>query len=191
MEEIDNYEYNGFKIVIGYDQYSDGPDTWGNFTVKPWREVDGIDADERTLSDELKAKLKDGRAFWVDKFEHSQVSYSLNEDAKQYPYGEWDTSRQWGIIEFSDEYIAGTEPYEREIYARGDLATYTQWANGEVYYSYVYEIDPYTKEEVEQIDGSGGIYGYDEAKSMAESAADNLAPDRMSKYAKKAQQVHA
>ena len=183
------YIYKGYKISIGYDQWAESPEEWGNYTIKEWRDVEGIDADERTVSDELAKKLDDGRAFWVDKYEHSGSSYTLMGEGMN---DRWDTTQQWGIIEFTDEYATNFDDYEgRKEMARGDLRDYTAYANGEVYQSYIYEVNPHTGENIEQIDGSGGFFSYDEAKQQAEDTIDSYEPPRSSKYAKKAQEVHA
>lgn len=188
----ETYEYKGYIISVANDEWADDPNEWGNYTVKQWREVDGIDEDERTISDELKAKLKDGKAFWVDKYEHSAVRYSLTVDEAQNPYGEWDTSRTWGIIEFSDEYATNCADYAgRREMARQDLEEYTAWANGAIYRSDIYEPDADDRtKEGELIDGGSGFIDFDEAKSFAESTVDGYGAPRESRYAKKASKLH-
>lgn len=182
METIHTEKRNGFDIEITYDEYSDSPAEWGNFTLKHWRDVDGVDVDEHKILPELQAKFDDGRAFWVDKYEHSAVRYSLAGEGMQ---DRFDTSSHWGIIEFDDAYIKDTTFDERKEYARGDLETYTLWANGDVYYVNI-------SENGEMIDGGGGNIGeLSNIIKQAQETVDRLTPARDSTRAPRASRLHA
>lgn len=182
MESLYTETRNGYTLKIEYEQFADDPCNWGNFTVKHWRDVEGVDAEEHKVLPELQAKLDDGRAFWVDKYEHGNSVYSLAGSGMQYRF---DTSSSWGIIELDDEYVKGVSAEDRRKYAKGDLETYTDWANGDVYRAEI------TDEYGEYIDGMGDIYGLEYAIAEGKSNLDHLAPTHSAAAAPRAQALHS
>lgn len=124
-----------YKIRIYQDEWADGPDTWGNFTIVDFTRDGNANIDDYTtetgkLLPSVQAKLKAGKMFFIDKYEHSGVSYSLSNEGMQCRF---DTSSNCGFIVFDDAYIKGISYSDRQEYARRDLEVYNQWANGEVY----------------------------------------------------------
>lgn len=185
MDDIyETYKHNGLTVVIRYDQNAESPTEWGNFTIINHREIE-LDDDDNLTTDML-AKLADGRAFWVDKYEHSGVSYTLAGEGMN---DRWDTSSKWGIIEFTDEYATNFDDYEgRRKMAAGDLKEYTAWAEGEVYGYQIYKANPTGLDDDEELDACWGFIGdVDYCKTEANAIADSY---RQSSLAKKAQTLH-
>lgn len=178
MEYLHEEKRNGFDILIDYDQWAESPEEWGNFTVKHWRDYDD-GTGELTING---SKFADGRAHWVDKYEHGGASYTLHGEGVN---DRWDTSRKWGIIEFTNEYATNGDTLEaRREMARGDLREYTRWANGEV-------LDVRIEEDGEWIDGNGGIYDdLDDAIEIARATVDRMSPKRESARAASASKLH-
>ena len=140
----------------------DGPDTWGNYTVTNFgRDYDGNINDYLTESGKVlpsvQAKLKAGKMFWLDRYEHSGISYSLSGTGTM--ANDWDNSRNAGILEFSNDYIKNTSYEDRERYAREDIKQYSDWANGEVYNVTI------TTDTGLDINQCSGFIGYENAKS--------------------------
>jgi hypothetical protein len=181
MNPIEEIDYKNYKINISYDEYSDDPSEWGNFTITEGVQDLTNDLDEFTK--ETKKKMQAGKLFLVDKFEHSSVAYYLSGENVD----KWDTYHGWGYIEFGDEYAANFDTLEgRREMARQDLATYTQWANGDVYAVYIYD------QNGENIDGCGGIYAdtIEELIEQAKDTIDNLPTIHDAAYAKNAGALH-
>jgi len=193
MEILHTEKRNGFDIEITYDEYSDSPAEWGNFTLVQFRDRDLVnfgDLDEYLtengkLRPEWRAKLKSGKAF---AFDYSRYS---NTDGGFYRYprsdvatGEIDTSDLNGLIMFEDEYVKGVSYEDRKAYAESDLKTYTQWANGEVYSVNI-------SEDGETIDGCGGNIGdLDDIIADAQATVDRLTPARDATRAPRASSLH-
>lgn len=150
MEILESYERNGVTVNILFDDYADNdnPEDWGNYEIVLRKDIDTDD--DGNMIPELKAKLTDGRAFWIDKFEHGQVAYTLYDDGRG---DRWDTSFRYGLIVFTDEYASNHDDIEgRREMAQSDLETYTAWANGEVYR---YDIE----DDGETVEACGGFIG--------------------------------
>lgn len=170
MEAI---HYNNYTIKVEYDQFTDDPTGDGNYSIHETRGVH---------SPELAAKLKDGYAFTIDRLEHGNVIYRLSAGVP-----DWDTSRDWGYIEFTDEYATNFDTYEgRKEMAAEDLKEYTAWANGECYTLHV--TDPYG-DNVEDISEFGIIGDYQWAIDEAKRLIDQHRPNYAAK-AKRASEVH-
>jgi len=120
------------------DVSNDSPADWDNFEIVTFgrnRFITDCDpyeyyTDNGKLKPAYQAKVKAGKMFGIDIYEHSGVSFTLHNEGMP---NDWDTSSNAGFIIFNDAYIKGTTFEQRQEYARQDLKTYTQWANGEVY----------------------------------------------------------
>lgn len=170
--------YKGFTIEIDYDPmgYADDPTDDGNFNIiQTGRLLD----EEDELPAEMVERLEQGQAFWIDKYEHSGVIFSLAGES----YDRWDTSSNWGVIDLDDNYVKGMGLNERREVATQDLKMYTQWANGEAYCFSI--IDP----NGEELDGYGGIFEEpDEIMGWARTQIDRIT--NFAKYAKSAHDLH-
>lgn len=170
---------NGYTLTIDYEQFADDPTNWGNFTVKHWRDYDD-GTGELTID---ASKFADGRAHWVDKYEHGGASYTLHGRGTN---DRWDTSRKWGIIEFTDEYATNADTLEgRREMARQDLKLYTEWANGEVYRADITE-----DATGEYIDGVGDCYDLESTIEQGRSELARLAPTPSAAAAPSASSLH-
>ena len=173
--------YKGYKIAIEYDTDAECPNDWGSYQIVPNSE-DYYTATGK-LKPEYQAKIRAGKMFAVDKFEHGNVAYGLAGSFTD----RWDTSRGWGWIIFEDEYVKGTTFDERKGYAEGDLETYTDWANGNVY-GYIIT-DPYGDEPEDS--ACWGFYGYDDVLAEAKRTIDHLiSTDKPAMHAVSARSLH-
>ena len=130
-------------------------------TYKP---IEDITTESGKLTPAFQAKLRAGKVFWLDIYEHGGVTYKLSGEGMQ---DRFDTTSRGGYIEFDSEYIKGIDFETRQRYARQDLELYTAWANGLNYYvtiedkagNFVYSV--------------GGIIGFENA----EQEVINMLPD--------------
>jgi hypothetical protein len=111
-----------------------------------------LDEETGNLSEEIKAKLKAGLAFFLSYYEHGLCRWSL---AGTGPQCQWDTVQRAGIAiwEEDESNLGPTEYVEREKDCKIALDEYTDWCNGNCYY---YKI---TTKQGEEIDSCGGIIG--------------------------------
>lgn len=185
MNEVESYERNGVTIRIVYDDAPESPTTWGWYDIvtfdtrsvtstSPWAYVD---EETGKPNAELAEQLKDGRAFWLDIYEHGGTSYSLHAEGTQ---DQWDTAGKGGLIILTDDALKEVDAYKyREAAARGYLETYTEWANGEVYGYQIEDADG------DDVDSCYGFYGLDYCKEQANEVADDYRIPRRSNPASK------
>ena len=138
---------------------NDDPQSWGCFTIETFGRHHGQSINQDDIIDDtgellpaIKRELKSGKRFWLDRYEHGGVTYSLTGEGMNC---KWDTSRQCGFIVLVDEVITGLSKREREEFARGELNTFNQWLNGEIYYIEI------TTDTGLEVDSCGGYYGSD------------------------------
>lgn len=179
MEYLHQETQNGYTLTVKYEDFADDPTNWGNFTIKE------MSSDMLTEYDKIlpsiQSKLRAGKAFLIDKFEHSTIVLRLHGEV----YDRWDNQQNWGIIEFSSDYVKGVSIEERRKYAAQDLEIYTQWLNGEVYRADIVE-----DESGEYIDGVGDCYGLEETIAEGQAQLALLAPVHSAATAKNAQDLH-
>lgn len=117
--------------------------------------------------------------FYVDKYEHGQVHYSLA-NTENYPDRRWDVSS--GIIYVPPDDLQ--EQYNKDKYKRGGkvtarsklaeyaaavLSEYTSWRNGDVYGLCSWIADAKTGEMVKAEDACWGFIGYKYAQEELKS----------------------
>ena len=179
MDYLHQESKNGYTLTVEYEQWADDPTNWGNFTIT--ENTEDMLTDTGKLLPSIQTKLRNGTAFMIDKYEHSAVIYRLAGENRD----RWDTSANWGMIEFAPGYIKGVSLDDRREYAKGDLETYTAWANGDVYRADIVE-----DATGEYIDGSGDCYGLAETIAQGQSELYRLAPVHEAAAAKNANQLH-
>lgn len=100
------------------------------------------------LIKEIEEKVEQGKAFWLDCYQHSGTCWSRSGTGYQC---RWDTAKRGGVLLVTDDYVVGdTENADRF------LEIYNQWCNGEVY-AFHMNVDD------EHVDGLCSIYEPDEA----------------------------
>lgn len=169
----DKEEYKGFMIYIAPDEYIDSPTDWGNYEIVTFfrnryitdTDIEEYYTDNGKLKPQYQAKMRAGKLFPIDVYEHGGTAYSLSGEGMQC---RWDTSSNAGLIIFNDDYIKGVSYEKRKEYARQDLQEYTMWANGDVY---GYSIED---KDGNEIDSLGGCYGYDYCLESAQEYIDDL-----------------
>ena len=184
MEE--KIEYNDYTIEIRHDEWCDSPTDWGNYEIKEFRTSD--ERDEFVDDDiELAKQLVAGTTLWLDKYEHSGVSFSLSGEGMQC---RWDTSSRCALLIMSEDYAlnADSTPESLRELARSSIGEYNQWLDGDVYRYVIYDGDG------EEIDNLSGIYGYgyalDEAKGCIDCEQARPLSERRYKAAANAQSLH-
>jgi hypothetical protein len=173
-----NYiDTTSYKVTIATDDWCDGPDTWGNYSIVQFRDndfdtyadLDDYCTESGKLLPSVQAKLRGGKIFTINYSRYSNSDggfYRLNGDI---PTGKVDSRDVNGFIVFDDAYIKGISYNDRKQYAKGDLDEYTDWANGNVY---SVTIESFKGREV---DSYGGFIGDTAAqKFIAESLPDAI-----------------
>jgi hypothetical protein len=105
--------------------YADHLDDDGNMRtdLEAWLGCDGY------IEPPWRTKLRAGRAFLFEKYEHGLVNYALQGEASMVDR-QWDVSPVAGIIVADDDWGADVD---MEKMARSTLRTFTDWCNGEIY----------------------------------------------------------
>jgi hypothetical protein len=198
---MDEIQYKGYTIKIEQDQFADDPrhadyDNLGTIVYKHkdyklgdrevpeyWIDDEGNEQyinDAKDLQQWLTHEYgKIAVQFPVYLYEHSGLRLKIGSfEALPQGHKEFD-SGQVGIIFVTQEKLEkeGLTKKQAESNLRGEITTLDQYVSGEVYTSYVYEskrCDECGHEELEEVDGQGNVYGYDEALGLAHNCIDNL-----------------
>lgn len=106
--------------------------------------------------------IVNGRAFWIDKYEHGQVRYTLAADIAP----SWDTSACIGLMIADDDW----GDVDLEQIAASTLEAYSSWCNGEVYsiVEATYVIVSATKRTLIDYESVGGYIGFGNAEEILE-----------------------
>lgn len=184
VKYIDTIDY---RVLIHQDDFPEGPDTWGNFTIVQFRDRDWSTYEELESSEYVtesgkltpatRAKLRAGKMFTLDYRRYSSADGGYYRLDGGIPTGEVDSSDINGFIIFEDEYIKGTSYEERKKYAEQDLETYTQYCQGEVYWVKIVTASG------REIDSLGGLYGDEGVKQfVAETIPDAVSIEYVGVY---------
>lgn len=135
-----------FKLLISIwqDDQAENPSDWDGWKAYSFSRRHGNHADPEDIgfeeddegaivpSDELKAKLESGLAFFLDYYEHGQCMWSLTGTG---PRCQWDSVRGAGLLVWEgEEGDIGAKSYaDRETDAKHFIDRFTEWCNGEVY----------------------------------------------------------
>jgi len=167
VKYIDTMEY---IATVRYDD-CESPAEWGNFNIvtfnprwTTYKPLDDITTESGKLTPAFQAKLKAGKVFWLDIYEHGGVSYRLSGEGMQ---DRFDTTSRGGYIELFYEFKKGTKLEEKQDIARQDLEEYTSWANGETYSVTIED------KAGNFVDSLGGIIGY----NMVADTIHDMLPD--------------
>jgi hypothetical protein len=99
-----------------------------------------------TLKDKYRQLMDVGLCFWLDKYEHSRVRYSLHGAGMQC---QWDTMRYAGIMWWphDESHIGSKTMQERIADAKLTLDQYNDWCNGHVYEAVVRDVGVFPAEQ--------------------------------------------
>ncbi len=196
-------EYKGYTIEIEQDQFADDPRNWDNLGTivykhrdykigdkeipEYWTDDQGKEqyiTDKKSLDEWLQHEYgKIALQLPIDLYDHSGLRLKVGSFQGLLPEGhaEFD-SGQVGIIFVTQDKLKEEKltVKQAEKTLRAEIETLDQYVSGDVYTSYVYEsktCDKCGHTELEQIDGSGDIFGYDEALQLAKDTIDRLSTD--------------
>ena len=114
--QLHSFARNKFVTDVDPDEYV------GNY--------DRATGDVTPATDDLKAKLAAGLAFWLSYFEHGDGQWSLKGEGQQCRF---DGTKLAGILVWEEGEEFAPKKEEREAHARRFLEAYSEWANGYVY----------------------------------------------------------
>jgi hypothetical protein len=155
VKYIDTRKY---IATVMYDDMADDPTEWGDFTIETFGNHNGISINVDDYSDdngkllqEYQDEVLSGKRFWLDRYEHRAISYSLTGGGIQCQF---DTSNCCGFIVLDDERIKGDTYERRKEYALEYLDLYNNYINGNVY-----TVSIKTDTGIEIDDWCNGFYG--------------------------------
>lgn len=162
----DNYPENPCENDEGMGNFYHWKDM-GKEQLEKYCEALGYDIDTH----EPNGKPENPDAVRIDKYEHSQIFYSVHGEGTQC---RWDTSSTWAVWLPSACLLDELKRYKGEArrkkcveYARQACTTINQWQNGDVY-CLVKETYNAKKEYIDH-DTVGGYFGYSEAVKALET----------------------
>jgi len=140
------------KISVWHDEDAMDPCDFGLWKVFSFsrRHYNFKNPDDIDLK-KTEPKLKDGRAFWLDCYQHGCCTWSLHGEGTQCQF---DTAKKGGILFLLDQEFVLEE--DRKERACEFLNMYSQWCNGECYGWSVED------ENGDVIDSCGGYIGMDD-----------------------------
>ena len=171
MEHRKEFNLNGLKVVIDYDQFSESPRNWSE---SKWYGVDenapkDLIVDEDNRFNPNCEELKDKFWFKVYKYEHTGVDFSLTPFADK-----WD-SCFYGVI------AVPKSSFKDESEARdciiSELDVYTKWSNGEVYGYQIFDLNDLDNE----VDSCWSFFDLDECESEAKDMVTAITEQREKK----------
>lgn len=200
----EEYERNGLKVTIHYDENPESPREWDNLGTMICSHRNYNLGDEQFDSDDfegwedLEKHLREDRdaclVLPLYLYDHSGIKMYTKGETTIMHHQAWD-SGQVGFIfmtretydeNYGDEAMADQE--EANIKAikalESEVKTYSQYIEGNVY--------GFTVEHPEEgeVDGCWGYFDLGQVREDANDGADNYVAPRQSKYAKKASALH-
>ena len=169
---METFEKNGYKVTIEQDEDATSPSenqdehAFIATTRNRYFEVDGPNGETAsTIGENLEEWEKTHHVYKLNAMIHSGVHLSITSDLKQYYMG-FDSGQIGFLLVTRDE---SEIPYPQK-YAEGMVEEWNQYLSGDVW--------GFTIEDGEgnHIDSCFGFYGFDYAKSEAESAVPDNPP---------------
>ena len=173
--QVKYIDTNKYIVDVYQDDWTDNPTSWGTFKLHDFTRYGDADindylTDDGKVKPAIQSKIRAGKMWWVDKYDHSVVVWSLTGEGMNC---RWDTSPRAGLLELDDDVIKGVSKTERERYARGYLATYNQWLNGDVWTA---TIRTDTGLEIDSLSGLYGLDGVNDyiAETLPDTPSENI-----------------
>ena len=162
--------YNGYAVVVKYDECPESPREWGNLgkLFLKTRSVYKTECKEDGLE---KARVK----IPVYKYEHSGVCLQASTGGNPFSCP-WDSCLAGYVVAFADDIRKnyGVKRVTKKIVEKvtelliGEVKTYSQYIEGEVYGFVAYKVDNGVadgdvEDEGEQLDSCWGFYSVEDA----------------------------